>query len=130
MSKTISLAIGLAAMAIATPAFATSTFQNTCSNISFVYKGNDAAIQAVCLRSNGTPNQTRLVLQGISNQNGVLTRGSGNSTFQQSCGTIQILVDGPNAVMSAVCRQSNGSSRPTSLSLNGINNNSGTLVQQ
>ena len=112
------------------PAFATTSFQNTCSNISFVYSGNNAAISAVCLRAKGTPNQTTLVLQGISNQNGILTQGGGASTFQQSCGNIQILITGPNALLSALCRTTSGSSNSTSLSLNNIANNNGTLVQQ
>ena len=111
------------------PAFAATTFQNTCSNISFVYSGNDAAIQAVCLRADGTPNQTKTLLQGISNQNGILTQGSGASTFQKSCGNIQIIITGPNALLSAMCRTSAGSSNSTSLSLNNINNNNGNLGQ-
>jgi hypothetical protein len=114
----------------ATPALAANTFQNSCSEIQFVYSGNSAALQAVCLHANGTPNASKLVLQGISNQNGKLTQGSGPSTFQQSCGNIQILVDGPNVTLSAICRMTNGSSTPTSLSLNNIANNNGNLVQQ
>lgn len=115
--------------AASAPAFATTTFQNTCSNISFVYSGNDAAVQAVCLRADGTPNQTKLLLPGISNQNGVLTQGSGASTFQKSCGNIQIIITGPNALLSALCRTSSGSSNSTSLSLSNINNNNGNLGQ-
>src|SRR5579872_3518261 len=83
------LLVGLAA----TPAVAANTFQNTCSQIQFAYSGNNAVMQAVCLRANGTPNATSLTLQGISNQNGKLVQGTGPSTFQQSCGNIQILVD-------------------------------------
>jgi len=120
----------LAGLAI-TPAFAANTFQNTCSEIHFAYSGNNATLQAVCLRANGTPNATSLTLQGISNQNGKLVQGSGASTFQQSCGNIQILVDnGPIVTLSAICRMTNGSSVDTSLSLNNIANNNGTLVQQ
>ena len=78
----------------------------------------------------GTPNPTSLILQGISNQNGKLTHGSGNSTFQMSCGNIQILVDGPSVTLSAICRTTSGSATPTSLSLNNISNNNGNLVQQ
>ncbi len=88
-------------------------------------------MQAVCLRANGTPNATTLTLQGISNQNGKLTQGSGPSTFQQSCGNIQILVgNGPNVTLSALCRTTSGSSDATSLWLNNIANNNGNLVQQ
>jgi CVNH domain len=120
--------IGIMALA-ATPALADNTFQNTCSNITFAYSGNNASLQAVCLRANGTPNHSVLILQGISNQNGKLTQGTGASTFQQSCGYIQIIVNGPDVELSALCRTTSGSSNPTSLSLNNISNNNGNLQQ-
>ena len=113
----------------ATPAFAASTFQNTCSQIHFAYSGNNATLSAVCLRANGTANQTSLTLQGISNQNGKLVQGSGASTFQQSCGNIVIDVDGPYVTLTALCRTTGGASNPTSLSLDNINNNNGNLTQ-
>ena len=93
--------------------------------------GNNASIQAVCLRANGTANATSLILQGISNQNGKLTQGTGPSTFQQSCGSIQILLDngGPNVILSAVCRTTSGQFLSTSLPLNNINNTNGNLTQ-
>lgn len=115
----------------AAPAFAANTYQNTCSEIRFAYSGKNATLQAVCLRQDGSPNATSLTLQGISNQNGKLTQGSGPSTFQMSCGNIQIITDnGPNTLLSAICRMTNGSSIATSLSLNNIANNNGNLVQQ
>jgi hypothetical protein len=67
---------------------------------------------------------------GISNQNGILTQGSGNSTFQQSCGSIRIDTSGPVVTLSAYCRTSNGSSNSSSMGLNNIGNNNGNLVQQ
>ena len=120
----------LAGIAV-TPALAENTFQNTCSEIHFAYDGNNATLKAVCLRANGTANPTSLTLQGISNQNGKLTQGTGASTFQQSCGNIQILVNnGPVVTLSALCRTTSSSSVATSLSLNNISNNNGTLAQQ
>ena len=130
MRKTAYLAAALLGLTAA-PALADNSYQNTCSNIAFAYSGNDAALTAVCLRADGTPNATKLILQGISNQNGKLTQGSGASSFQQSCGNIQILVgNGPNTTLSALCRTTSGSSSATSLSLNGIANSNGNLVQQ
>jgi hypothetical protein len=127
----IAFLAAIAAAFVATPALAANTYQNTCSNIGFAYSGNDAALTAVCLRSNGTPNATKLILQGISNQNGKLTQGTGPSTFQKSCGNIQIITgNSPNTTLSALCRTSAGNSIATSLSLNNIANNNGTLVQQ
>ena len=125
-----SLLCGAALLTAAmSPALATSTFPFTCSEIRFAYSGSNATIQAVCLKADGTPNATSLVLQGISNENGKLSQGSGPSTFQKSCGTIQILVDGPNVTLTAQCRTTSGMSNPTSLPLNNISNNNGTLTQ-
>lgn len=115
---------------VASPAFATSTFQNTCSEIHFAYSGNSPILSAVCLKANGTANPSTLTLQGISNQNGTLTQGSGASTFQQSCGTIQIIVKSSSAVtLTAMCRTIGGASNSTSLPLDNISNNNGNLTQ-
>ena len=120
----------LAGMVAASSASAQSTFPYSCSNIGFAYSGNYPTLQAVCLQANGAPHATSLTLQGISNQNGQLTQGSGGSTFQQSCGSIMIVNNGPIVILSAYCRTSSGSSTATSLSLNNIGNNNGNLVQQ
>lgn len=126
----VAMLAAAAAVLFATPALAANTYQDTCSNIAFAYSGNDASITAVCLKADGTPNATKLILKGISNQNGKLTQGTGASTFQKSCGNIQIIVgNGPNTTLSALCRASSGSSIATSLPLNGIANNNGNLVQ-
>jgi hypothetical protein len=111
------------------PAFAQSTFPLTCSEIRFAFQGPNPTIQAVCLKMDGSPNASSLVLQGISNENGILKQGSGASTFQKSCGSIQLLVDGPDVILSAQCRTIAGSFNSTSLSLNNISNNNGNLVQ-
>ncbi|MBV8976194.1 MAG: cyanovirin containing protein [Alphaproteobacteria bacterium] len=114
-----------------TPAFANSTFPYTCSNTSFEWNASgQPTIQSTCLQANGSPHATSLVLMGISNQNGRLTQGTGASTFQQSCGSIKILIDGPIVTLSAYCRSSSGSNQPTSLSLNNIGNMNGNLTQQ
>lgn len=106
-----------------------STFQQTCSNIQFVYQGGSPSIQATCLKSNGTPNATSLVISGISNQNGVLTAGGGASSFQQSCGNINIEVTPTTATLVAFCRTASGSSNSTSITLNDISNQNGVLSQ-
>ena len=116
------------ALAAAGVASAESTFPYSCSNIDFAYSdSSQATLRAMCLRADGSATASSLVLQGISNQNGQLTQGSGASTFQQSCGSIRILASGPNVTLSAYCRTSGGSSNSTSLPLNGINNNNGQL---
>jgi CVNH domain len=122
------IAAVLAAVA-ATPALAASSFQLTCSNITFAYSRDEPAIDAMCLRENGTPNQTSLILKGIGNNNGNLTQSSGGSTFQQSCGNILIEVDIPGATLVAFCREVNGSFKRTTLPLNNISNNNGLLTQ-
>ena len=105
-----------------------SSFQQTCSNISFAYSGNAPAIQAVCLTAAGAPHSTSLVIQGISNQNGNLTNSGGSSSFQQSCGNIQIGVTTSSATLTAFCRTTSGSSNSTSILLNGISNSNGNLT--
>jgi hypothetical protein len=129
MSNRVLLLTCLLAAAGATPSFAASNFPNSCSQINFAYAGNAPTISAVCLRSNGSPNPTSLTIQGIGNQTGTLTQGSGASTFQQSCGNIQIGVNGTNVSLTAYCRNSSGGSTPSSLPLNNISNNNGVLAQ-
>jgi hypothetical protein len=132
MIKSIVVASAAAAVLLcAAPASARSTFPYTCSNTSFQWgPGGQATIASTCLQANGAPHATSLTLMGISNQNGTLTRGSGASTFQQSCGSIKVSADGPDVTLSAYCRSSSGSSNSTSLPLNNIGNNNGNLVQQ
>ncbi len=138
MSKLLNLA-GAAATVIATfgasavvmaasPAAAASGFQNTCSNISFAYDASSAAtLTAMCLRADGSANGSRLVLTGISNQNGKLTQGGGASTFQKSCGSIEITTNASGATLTALCRTGSGASVSSSLPLNNIGNNNGNL---
>jgi hypothetical protein len=127
----ISAAVLLAAAFAAAPASANSTFPYTCSNSSFQWSAaGQATIASTCLQANGAPHATSLVLMGISNQNGRLTQGTGASTFQQSCGSIQLITNGPVVTLSAYCRMSNGSSTSTSISINNVGNNNGNLVQQ
>ena len=123
------LLFGCVLAATVSPAFAESTFPYSCSEIRFAYTGSDATIKAVCLKQDGTPNATSLTLQGIGNENGMLKQGTGPSTFQKSCGNIQIIVNGPVVILSALCRTAAGSSNSTSLSLNNISNNDGNLTQ-
>lgn len=125
-----SLAVLILVLAVsAVPALASSSFQYTCSNIDFAYSGTDAALVATCLKADGTPNSSKLILQGISNENGNLVQGSGSSSFQKSCGNIQIEVDGANVTLSALCRTGSGGHNSTSLPLNGIGNDNGNLTQ-
>lgn len=130
LKKTFAIAFVLT-VALAATAFAGSNFQNTCSEIEFAYgSGNSATITAKCLNASGNAVSASLTLNGISNQNGKLVQGSGSSSFQQSCGNIQIqVVDTSNVNLTAFCRTSSGSSNSTSLALNGINNQDGKLVQ-
>jgi hypothetical protein len=87
MSKKV-LFVALLLATVATAAFASSTFQNTCSNIAYAYASGQPTLQAVCLNASGSASPSSLVLQGIGNSNGKLVQGSGASTFQQSCGNI------------------------------------------
>jgi hypothetical protein len=133
MTGAVALALaGLGSTAmigIATPAAAASGFQNTCSNITFAYvSGSQAAVNAMCLKADGSANGTSLVLQGIGNNNGNLVQSGGASTFQKSCGNIQITANAQGATLTALCRNSGGGSNATSLPLNNIGNNNGNLT--
>ena len=105
-----------------------STFQNTCSEIRFAYQGNDATIQAVCLRADGSAAAASTAIMGISNQNGTLTMSGGSSSFQQSCGSIGIetLID--SVTLTANCRTASGDFNETAIELMGINNENGALT--
>jgi len=106
-----------------------STFQNTCSGLTFSYgNGSQALLTAWCLQANGTARQSSLALQGVSNQNGnLVVSGSGASSFQQSCGNIMISGNASGATLSALCRNSSGGTNASSVALNGIRNNNGSL---
>ncbi len=120
-----------AGMATPTVALAASNFQNSCSNIAFAYNAaGGPTITASCLRANGTPNMTALLLSGIGNSNGALVSTSGPATFQQSCGNITVTVVNTSTVtLNAFCRTAGGASNPTSYPLNGISNSNGNLTQ-
>jgi hypothetical protein len=128
LKKTLVITLVLVAATTVAASAQTSSFQFTCSNIDFAYSGNDAAVTAVCLRRDGTPNKTQVLIKGISNQDGKLVQGSGASSFQKSCGNIQIEVDGPYVTLSALCRTMSGRSNETSIPLGGISNQNGQLT--
>ena len=104
-----------------------NTYQNSCSNIGFVFVNDAPAMRATCRKNSKTYNTSTLILTGISNENATLTQGTGASTFQGTCGNIQILVDGPITTLSAICLNKAQSAQPASLSLNGISNENGNL---
>ena len=124
-------AIAVAGLLTGGAANAQSSFTATCSNYSFFYSGNNAAIRATCLTTKGTPNDTTLTLMGVTLNNGVLTQGSASqaSTFQGNCGSIRLFGDGPYVTLSAICRNNQGQFNPTSHQLKNINNSNGNLVQ-
>lgn len=106
-----------------------STFQNYCSNIEFLLDDNKPTLQAVCPKDDGKFITSTLTLENIGNVDGVLTEADGNSTFQQSCGNIQIQVDGPFVTLTAVCFNTSGQPVSTSYDLNGISVDDGQLTQ-
>ncbi len=119
-STTIAALLGAV---LAAPAMAESSYQNTCSNTGFVFSGADAALTGTCLRRDGSPNKTTLIIKGVSNKDGILTQGEGASSFQKSCGSIQI----KRGVLSANCRMRNAMFRASSLVLPDIANINGEL---
>lgn len=128
--KKIALLTAIIGLTLSTStAFAASSFQNTCSNIEFVYMNNTATLKAVCLKRDGTANPTSLAIKGISNNNGKLVMGGGASSFQKSCGNIRVKAkDTKNVILKAFCRTTSGSSNKSKISLDGISNNNGSLT--
>jgi len=118
-------------LAAAVPMFGqASSFQDTCSGITFGYGtgGSGAMLNAWCLQANGVAKQSSLAIRGIGNSNGnLVASGTGASTFQQSCGNIQIMANASGATLSALCRNSGGGMNASSVALTGIKNNNGTL---
>lgn len=130
LTSILAASIAVAGLSAGVAFAAPSSFQNSCSNINFIYQGADAALGATCLRANGTPNASVILIGGISNQNGALTQGSGPSSFQQSCGNIQIQVQGEGQVLlTALCRTTGGTSQPSRIELQNISNENGVLKQ-
>ena len=112
-------------------ASAQSSFTESCSSFGFAYAGNNATLQAMCLKPDGTPHATSMVLTGIVNVNGVLTdlHSGMPSTFQSQCGSIAIFAEGPIVTLSAYCRTNSNQFSETSIQLNNIDNSDGNLVQ-
>ncbi|MDH5179597.1 MAG: CVNH domain-containing protein [Gammaproteobacteria bacterium] len=130
MRKTgiMSIVIGLSMYASAS--FADSNFQNSCSNLKMAYIRGNAVLEATCLKADGSPNFSSIILVGIANNNGKLTNiGKSPSNFQKSCGNINIEVVNTQKVnITAFCRTQSGSSQNTKISLDGISNKDGNLT--
>lgn len=126
MIKLGSAAILCAAVSSAT---ATSTFQNYCSEIQFIFKDNKPTLSAVCRNDDNKFNTSTLTLDGIDNVNGTLTASEGTSSFQNSCGDIEIMVDGPYVTLTANCFNDGGEVISTSFPLENISSNNGQLKQ-
>ncbi|MBV9991479.1 MAG: cyanovirin containing protein [Alphaproteobacteria bacterium] len=131
LKHSVAGAAALAACLCVSGAGAQSSFTETCSNYGFAYSGNQPALEAVCLKKDGTPHATSLILTGIVVVNGVLDNLNSGvpSNFQTMCGSIDIYAEGPIVTLSAYCRMNNNQFTETSTQLNNINNNDGTLVQ-
>ena len=131
LKHSVAGAAALAAWLCAGAALAQSSFTETCSNYGFVYSGINGAIHATCLKPDGTPNDTTMVLTGIVTVKGVLTNlhSSVPSNFQSNCGSIGIFADGPYVTLTATCRVDGNQFLQSSIQLDNINNNDGNLVQ-
>jgi hypothetical protein len=100
-----------------------STFQNSCSNITVT----GDILKANCRRINGSYNDASIAIRGVENIDGTLkVTGTGASSYQLSCQNIGIVGN----ILSATCRRINGSSQLSSLTLPGIANIDGVLTYQ
>jgi hypothetical protein len=118
---------GAATPAADNPAMRPSTFQKTCTGIRYTTSKGKPAVTAHCRAIDQRNLTTTLVLAGISNIDGKLTQGLGDSSFHLSCENISIGADGDSVTLSAVCRRIDGTKMPTSLPLQAIENKNGRL---
>jgi CVNH domain/Domain of unknown function (DUF4157) len=113
--------IDLPVSTIPVPDSGSSTYQNSCNNISI--SGN--LLSANCRRNNGQFAQSSVVLKGIENINGVLTVTSSDreANYHLSCDNITI----SRNTLGAICKTADQRPNRTSLPLNGIENIDGIL---
>ena len=100
-----------------------SSYQSSCENI----KITGATLSARCRLVNGSTKSTSILIRGIDNQNGNLTYSRNpraTSSYQASCENI----DNTGATLLARCRQTNGSTKSTSILIRGIDNQNGNLA--
>ncbi|PJR08373.1 CVNH domain-containing protein [Sinorhizobium meliloti] len=106
-----------------------STFQNTCSNISFQYTDQGGAeISATCLRADGSPNRTSIAMPAIANVDGALELEGDSASFQKSCGSIELAPSISGVTLNASCRDTSGAFHASSIPIDGIQNSDGTLT--
>lgn len=98
-----------------------SSFQNSCKRISI----HGAKLVATCLRVNGEPKRTSIMLKGIENINGQFryTRRGRPANFHHSCDDIYVV----GTTLKANCRRIDGRYRETSIQIRGISNIDGRL---
>lgn len=108
---------------------ASSSFQNSCSNIKWSVSENGLRVSAQCQTQNGAYNATSILVRGLSNENGRLVITPGESTsFQHSCRSININPYTNQVTLSAICKTRTGSDNQTDIELTNIENRNGKLV--
>lgn len=117
-----------AAMLLPQPALAVpSSFQQTCSDSAVTIAGGKATLTASCAKADGQKIPASLAIKYVTNFNGVLTlnRQDANGSFALTCVAVNL---GPNAKLSARCKDSRGVLKPaTSVTLEDIGNFNGVL---
>ncbi|MCC5669244.1 cyanobactin biosynthesis PatC/TenC/TruC family protein [Nostoc sp. CHAB 5784] len=103
------------------PGVISSTYQQSCTDISI--QGN--VLSATCRKSDGSLNNTSIVLKGIENIDGELKLTDPNkpSSYQETCTEISI----QGNILSATCKRADGSPNKSSIVLDGIENADGNL---
>ncbi len=119
--------LAVLALPLSFPAYAASDFGLSCSNARVLISSDLPWLAADCLRVDHTYVSTSLLLTGIENLDGALTRTSTSllklSTFQKSCSTLRI----EGSSLRAICTRNDGSALDSSLILP-IGNQDGFLT--
>ncbi|MGB6298861.1 MAG: CVNH domain-containing protein [Rivularia sp. (in: cyanobacteria)] len=132
MKRNLFAVIGLAitgiSLAASTPANAreyrrliTNRFDQSCENMRVM----DDVLEADCLTEDGRSIYTNILLRGIENIDGnlVTTNRDRVSNLSETCDFFYVTGN----VLNAACQKRNGELRNTSIALNDIDNENGTL---
>lgn len=102
-----------------------SSYPKKCSNERIFLRGNATKLSAVCKQVNGIPIASEIDLLGITNKNGRLIQNPLviTTSFFTTCNSIMVL----GGVLSAYCKNSNGTYKPNAIALQEISNYNGHL---
>lgn len=108
---------------------ASSSFQNSCQNITMNTTSEAVTFTADCRTQNGNYNTTSIQFRGLTNNNGRLQVERGAQTsYQHSCRDRGIRWNANKFWIRAICKTAAGEDREATLEIYNIENRNGRLV--